>query len=126
MNSKTILIVDDDPAISLIFEFILQQAGYQTQTAFNGQDALRIVNSVAVDMVFLDLKMPGMSGLEVYNEIQTIKPGLLVIFMTGYSVDNFLKEAFNMGAYAIIYKPFDVEEVLAIIETAFSFSGTSI
>ncbi len=117
---KTILIVDDDQSINSIFEFILQQAGYKTITANSGEGCLDIIKSEQeIDLIFLDFKMPGLSGLEAFRKIQKIKPQALVIMMTGYSSDTLLKEAFELGAYGIIYKPFDVEEVLSIIKNIF-------
>ncbi|NBV41402.1 response regulator [bacterium] len=118
--SKTILVVDDDQSINSIFEFILQQAGYNTITTTSGQECIDIIRSgQEIDLVFLDLKMPGISGIDTFKEIQKMRPMLLVIMMTGYSVDELLKEAFEMGAYGVIYKPFDVEEVLSVIEKIF-------
>ncbi|MFC1753337.1 response regulator [Thermoproteota archaeon] len=118
--TKTILVVDDDPSINSIFEFILQQAGYKTITTTSGDECVKMLKSgVVVDLVFLDLKMPHMSGIETFREIQKLRPMLLVIMMTGYSVDELLKEAFELGAYGVIYKPFDVEEVLSVIEKIF-------
>ncbi len=114
---KTILVVDDDQAISAIFDFILQQAGYKTLCASSGKACLEIIHSdQPIDLVFLDLKMPDLSGIEVFKEIVEFRPELLVIMMTGYMVNDTLKQAFDMGAYGVIYKPFDVEEVLGIIE----------
>ena len=63
--------------------------------------------------------MPGLSGIETFKEIQKLRPLLLVVMMTGYSVDDLLREAFDLGAYGVIYKPFDVEEVLSVIEKIF-------
>lgn len=118
--TKTILVVDDDQSINSIFEFVLQQAGYQTITTTSGQECIDIINSEQrVDLVFLDLKMPGISGIETFKEVQKLRPMLLVIMMTGYSVDALLREAFELGAYGVIYKPFDVEEVLSVIEKIF-------
>lgn len=114
--SRTILVVDDDPSITSIFEFILQQAGYNTITTSSGYECVEVIRSTQpVDIVFLDLKMPGLSGIETYKEIQKARPHVLVVLMTGFTVDDFLKEAFELGAYGVIYKPFDVEEVLSII-----------
>lgn len=118
--SKTILVVDDDPSILSIFEFILQQAGYHTITTTSGEACMEIIKSPnRIDLVFLDLKMPGMSGIDTFKEIHRLNPMLLVIMMTGYAVDTLLKEAFEWGAYGVIYKPFDVEEVLALIDKIF-------
>jgi len=118
--SKKILVVDDDQSIISIFEFILQQAGYETITATSGEACVQLISdNTELDLVFLDVKMPGMSGIEAFKQIQKIRPMLLVVMMTGYSVDELLKEAFELGAYGVIYKPFDIEEVLSVIEKIF-------
>lgn len=118
--SKTILVVDDDQSILSIFEFILQQAGYQTLTTTNGEECLAFIQrGTPIDLAFLDLKMPGLSGIDTFKEIHRLNPMLLVIMMTGYAVDDLLKEAFEWGAYGVIYKPFDVEEVLSLIDKIF-------
>lgn len=124
--TKTILVVDDDQSINSIFEFVLQQAGYLTITTTSGQECIDIIESdQTVDLVFLDLKMPGISGIDTFKEIQKLRPMLLVIMMTGYSVDDLLREAFELGAYGVIYKPFDVEEVLSVIEKIFRLPALS-
>ncbi len=118
---KTILVVDDDQSIVSIFEFILQQAGYNTVTASSGDECIAIIQSERkIDLVFLDVKMPGMSGIDTFKEVQKLRPFLLVVMMTGYSVDELLKEAFELGAYGVIYKPFDIEEVISVIDKIFN------
>ena len=122
--SKTILVVDDDPSILSIFEFILKQAGHKTYVALSGDEAIKLVKSdIPFDLAFLDVKMPGMSGIETYRNFQQICPMLLVVMMTGYSVDELLKEAFELGAYGVIYKPFDIEEVLSVVDKIFKVSS---
>ena len=124
--SKKILVVDDDQSILSIFEYILQEAGYQTDTATDGYEAIEKAKTLDdIDLMFMDVKMPGLSGIEAFKEIQKIKPRLLVVMMTGYSVDELLKEAFELGAYGVIYKPFDMEEVLSIIEKIFNLPQTA-
>lgn len=119
-SKKTILVVDDDMSITSIFEFILDQANYNSLVASSGEESLEILKSdVPVDLIFLDVKMPGMSGIDAFREIQKIRPFVLVVMMTGYSVDELLKEAFELGAYGVIYKPFDIEEILSVIEKIF-------
>ena len=119
--SKKILVVDDDQSILSIFEYILQEAGYVTETAADGYEAIQKVKTLTdIDLMFMDVKMPGLSGIDAFKEIQKINPRLLVVMMTGYSVDELLKEAFELGAYGVIYKPFDMEEVLSIIEKIFN------
>lgn len=119
--TKNILVVDDDESVNAIFDFILQQAGYNTVSVHSGKECLEIIQSKQeIDLVFLDLKMPDMSGIEVFRELIKFRPNQLVIMMTGYLVNEALKEAFELGIYGVIYKPFDVEEVLGIIDKVFN------
>ena len=125
--NKTILIVDDDLSIISIFEFILQQAGYQVLVAERGAACLDIINSATpIDLIFLDIKIPDMSGIEIYKEIKKVRPYSLVIMMTGYTANELLKEAFELGAYGVIFKPFDMEEVLSLIEKLFKMTDALI
>jgi DNA-binding NtrC family response regulator len=122
--SKTILVVDDDQSVNAIFDYVLKQAGYSTLCALSGKDALDIITSdKKVDLMFLDLKLPDISGLELFKKIQEVRPNLLVILITGYLINDTLKEAFELGAYGVIYKPFDVDEVLGIVEKIFKPSS---
>lgn len=124
---KTILVVDDDQSILSIFEFILQQAGYTTISVSSGEECIKIVESdQKIDLVFLDVKMPGLSGIDTFRKIQVIRPFLLVVMMTGYSVDELLKEAFSLGAYGVIYKPFDIEEVISVIDKIFKLPAAQV
>lgn len=123
-TKKKILVIDDDQSILSIFEYILNEAGYETVTAVDGYNAIEKVKNNKFDLVFTDVKMPGLSGIDTYKEIRKLDPKLLVVMMTGYSVDELLKEAFELGAYGVIYKPFDMEEVLSIIEKIFNIPKT--
>jgi len=123
-SKKKILVIDDDQSILSIFEYILNEAGYETITAIDGYNAIEKVKNNKFDLVFTDVKMPGLSGIDTYKEIRKLDPKLLVVMMTGYSVDELLKEAFELGAYGVIYKPFDMEEVLSIIEKIFNIPKT--
>jgi len=118
--AKNILIVDDDPTVSSIFEFILQQVGYSALSATNGEDCLKIVEKTpSLNLVFLDAKMPGLSGIETLKRLQKSTPNLRVIMMSNYTESSKLEDVYDLGAFGIIYKPFDVEEVLTIIKRIF-------
>ncbi len=119
-KSKTILVVDDEKSILSIFEFILQQAGYEALIANSGEECLDILASgKKIHLIFLDIKMSKMTGIETFKKIQALCPNQLVMMMTGFGVDSLLKDAYELGAYGVIYKPFDVEEVLSTIDTIF-------
>ncbi len=70
------------------------------------------------DTVFMDIKMPSMDGVAAYRGIKRIRPGAVVVMMTAYAVDDLVDEALQEGAYGILYKPLDIERVIAVIERA--------
>ena len=116
--------VDDDQSINSIFEFILNQAGYTTITTNSGEECLEVLKTKKNKFDFPRCENESASGIETFKKIKKLDPLQLVIMMTGYSVDELLKEAFELGAYGVIYKPFDVEEVLSIIEKRFKLPAT--
>ncbi|MGD2089135.1 MAG: response regulator [Candidatus Aminicenantes bacterium] len=123
MNKKknadaSILIVDDNIGQCKTMSFILERNGYDVTSADNGPEAISIVEKSPFDIVFMDIKMPIMNGVETYKEIKKIRPGTKVIMMTAYAVEDLVQEALNEGAYAIIYKPLDIEKVLELVKKA--------
>lgn len=118
---KRILIVDDDPSIVSIFEFILQQVGYDAVSAKSADECIeKVRQSSKFDLIFLDVKLNKIRGLDVYEKIKQFHPKTSVIMMTDYMVDDLLEHAFDKGIFGIIYKPFDVEEVLDILDKIFN------
>ena len=113
-----ILLVDDDLSTCRSLLDVLNEKKCRAVTASNGNQAIEIVKEKDIDVVFLDMKMPIMNGLDVYLAIKQIKPNINVVMMTGYrhEVQNLLNQAVQTGAYACIYKPFDVETVFTIIQ----------
>ena len=67
------------------------------------------------DAIFMDIKMPGINGVQTFREVKKIDPEAAVIMMTAYSVEDLVKEALEEGAYAIVYKPFDIDKVVTLI-----------
>ncbi|MGA1825537.1 MAG: response regulator [bacterium] len=118
MREKTsILLVDDDISFTDSLSDILNEKGYSTSTANNGIDALKKIEEEDFDVIFLDIQMPVMNGVEVYKRIKKIKPQLAVIMMTAFSMEDLIKDALREGAYGILYKPLDVDRVMGMIET---------
>ena len=114
--SQKILIIDDDPSINTIFEFILKQAGYQTLSVNSGKEAIEIIKlSNDIILSFLDIELKNESGIDVFHSIHTINPSIPIILMCGNTPSSLLKKSLSIGAYGIIYKPFDIEEILKII-----------
>lgn len=108
---KQLLIIDDQPGIRLLLEEIFIQAGLDTLLAANGAEALEILETCRPDCILLDMKMPGMNGVEVLREIRKTLPDTLVMMMTAYSEIELTEEAGKLGIDQYFTKPFDIFEV---------------
>ena len=115
---STILIVDDDDQLRKSFEKLLSEEGYEVKSAPSGEAGLKVVQSDILDLVILDMRLPGMNGLETFQAIHQIEPKLPVIMMTAYGTTETAIEATKLGAFDYILKPFDVPEMLAVIAQA--------
>ncbi|MEW6388182.1 MAG: sigma-54 dependent transcriptional regulator [Thermodesulfobacteriota bacterium] len=114
----TILVVDDDPQLRQSFEKLLTEEGHTVWTASSGEAALAMVQANFPDLVIMDVRMPGMSGLETFRAIHAIEPRLPVIIMTAYGTTETAIEATKLGAFDYVLKPFDIPEILALIRQA--------
>ncbi len=110
-ETGTILVVDDDPFVVDLLQDYLGGSGYDIITAGSGEEALLKLGSVRVDMALIDLKMPGMDGLETVERVSEIDPGIVTILMTGYPTLDSSVKAMRLGASDYILKPFKLEEV---------------
>lgn len=119
MDEKaSVLIVDDNISLCKTMSFILGRKGCHVNTAKNGPEAIEKVKQKNFDLIFMDIKMPLMDGVETFRSIKKIRPEAVVMLMTGYSVENLVQQALQEGAYGIIYKPVDIEKVVLIIKDA--------
>nr|WP_281069425.1 response regulator [Paenibacillus shirakamiensis] len=105
------LIVDDQNGIRILLMEVFSTEGYQTYQAANGKLALDIVRTESPDLVLLDMKNPGMDGLEILKHIKTLNPSIKVIMMTAYGELDMIKEATELGALMHFTKPFDIDEM---------------
>jgi two-component system NtrC family response regulator len=115
---ETILVVDDEKNYLLVLETLLGNEGYETLTADNAPDALRLIKSSDLDLVVTDMKMPKMSGMELLEESKKVKPDLPVIMMTAYGTIEMAVEAMKKQAYDYFTKPFKNEELKLTIKKA--------
>jgi len=115
---EKILIVDDEPFICENLQRILQEEQYDTVVAQAGERALSVLESELIDLVFLDLNLPDLPGLEVLKRIKEEDPDLLVIIITGYASVESAVEALKMGAYDYIKKPFKADVIKLIVKLA--------
>jgi DNA-binding NtrC family response regulator len=112
---KRILIVDDDKELRSTLSEILTDAGYHADEAASGREALNITSSTDIDMMILDMMMPGINGMEVLSDVKKIRPSIKVIMMTAFATVNNAVEAVKKGASDYLSKPFKIEDVLAVI-----------
>jgi len=117
-EKANILIVDDNTSLCRTMSFVLGRQGYAVNTAKDGMEAIERVKERSYDMIFMDIKMPLMDGVETYRRIKRIRPEAVVMMMTAYAVEDLVQQALEEGAYGIVYKPLDIEKVVATIEEA--------
>jgi len=108
-----VLIFDDEKAILRVAGGILEQCGYETLTARSGSEGIEIYRREHrnIDGVLLDLSMPGMSGLEVYEQLKAVNPAVRVLLSSGYMEEDTLKKAGERGIRGFIHKPYTAEEL---------------
>jgi two-component system phosphate regulon sensor histidine kinase PhoR len=114
----SVLVVDDEQDIRDASERILSRVGYHVQKASRGDEALDILNKERVDILLLDLKMPGMDGLEVLERIRKQNTQIQVIVITGYATVETAIEAMKQGAYDFIPKPFEPDQLRIVVNRA--------
>jgi len=104
-----VLIVDDDKNVRDFLERFLKQKGYlSVQSVESGKEAIDIIGEQDIKLVLLDIKLPGIDGIEVLRKIKEIKQDTGVIIITGFPEEATAKEALKLGAYDYIMKPFDL------------------
>lgn len=108
---EKILIVDDQFGIRILLNEVFQKEGYNTFQAANGLQALDIVKKHDPDLVLLDMKIPGMDGIEILKRMKMIDPDIRVIIMTAYGELDMIQEARNLGAITHFAKPFDIDDI---------------
>ena len=114
----TILVVDDEKEICNLFQNFLTQEGYQVFIATNGAEAISLGKRNRLDLALVDIKMPGMDGIEVFQKLKKVKKDMEAIILTGYGTLRTAKEAMRLGAYDYLTKPFDLGLLKTIIREA--------
>lgn len=118
-----ILIVDDDPAVQLTIRLLLERAGHHVTVAGDGRKGLALFGGSRFDMLFLDIFMPGMDGLETMRHVRALQPKIPIVVISGRSITpdahdepDFLKMATRLGAVASLQKPFRADALLAAVD----------
>ena len=94
---------------------IIEDEGYEVAGAADGYRAIELAKDIDFSLIFMDIKMPGINGLETYREIKKVQPSAIVVMMTGFAVEDLIKEVLLEGAYAVIYKPLDIQQVIEVV-----------
>ncbi|MCY8231309.1 response regulator [Priestia endophytica] len=108
---ERILIVDDQYGIRILLTEVLQKEGYKTLQASNGFEAIDIAKERTPDLVLLDMKIPGMDGIEILKRLKELDATVKVIIMTAYGELDMIQEAKDLGALTHFAKPFDIDEI---------------
>lgn len=111
VSVKQLLIVDDQQGIRLLLNEVFKREGYETFLAANGIEALDIAERIKPDGVLLDMKIPGMDGIEILKRLKSKMPEVPVVMMTAYGELDLIQEAMKLGAAHYFTKPFDIYEV---------------
>ncbi len=118
ISKGSILIVDDEVNSRESLRMILKPI-YNVHTVENGQEALNFISQEKVDLVTLDIDMPGLSGIDVLKEIKKLQPDIEVMIVTGYGTLSNAQEAIHYGAGNFISKPFNVADIIIGVSKAF-------
>jgi len=117
--NKRILVVDDEKNIRLTLEKALSNAGYDVETALNGEDGLEKIKENEYPVILLDMKMPGMDGLEFLKKVNEIKYQTRVVMITGYGNVETAVDTMKLGAVDFLRKPFKPQEILGVVDHVF-------
>jgi two-component system response regulator (stage 0 sporulation protein F) len=118
MALRKLLIVDDEPKIRAMLADCLGQEGLAIDTAESGEEALARIVQAPPDLVILDVKMKGMSGLEVLRQVRASQPGLAALIVTGYDDERVEEEAGRLGVLGVIRKPLMLDEIRQTVRQA--------
>ena len=111
-----VLVVDDESSVVEVFNEFLAAQGYELTVAASGEDAVRKLPGCRPDIILTDLNLPGLSGLEVMRSAKAVDPEVCVVVVTGYASASTAIDALRQGAYDYVTKPFDLDDVLQIVE----------
>jgi signal transduction histidine kinase/DNA-binding response OmpR family regulator len=112
-----VLVVDDEPSVADVCREFLSGEGYQVTVAASGEEALRLIPTLAPDVILTDINLPGVSGLEVMRHARSADPDACIIVVTGYASTASAIDALRQGAYEYVTKPFDLDAVQKIVKS---------
>jgi excisionase family DNA binding protein len=115
-KKKNVLVVDDEKLVSMDLRKIINSEGHDVITAQSGIDATRFIEDSNIDLVFLDLMLPDITGVEVLKEIKKTKGNLPVVIITGYPDSEVMNQALELGPISVLKKPFNREQIRDLLK----------
>jgi len=119
MENFKVLLVDDEEEFVQSLSERLEMRDLNSDTALNGEQALQIVKDQVPDVMVLDLKMPGIDGMEVLRRVRKAYPKVQVIILTGHGTDKDEEEAKRLGAFSYLQKPVEIDHLMKVMRDAF-------
>ncbi|HAM35389.1 MAG TPA: hypothetical protein DEB40_10260 [Elusimicrobia bacterium] len=113
---EKILVVDDQLSMRLTLRGILVKKGYDVTVAEDGARALEQIQKDNYRVIFMDIRMPGMNGVQTFLEMKKTRPNATVIMMTAHALEDEIKTALREGAYTVLHKPFEMDRMLALLK----------
>jgi len=110
-DQKNILVVDDDTGVRTVFSSILRKEGYRVTAVKNGYEAIKVIDEESFDLALVDLRMPGLDGIQVLEKIKSRRPQTRVIIYSAYGSVEDAVEAMRKGAADYLNKPFSPNEL---------------
>jgi two-component system, NtrC family, response regulator HydG len=111
-----VLVIDDDRDHAESIADILSMRGHRVEAAFSGEQGVEIFREQDFDIVFMDVKLPGMNGVETFFEFKKIRPDARVMMMTGFSLEQLITQAIENGALGVLRKPFAIQDLLHVLD----------
>jgi CheY-like chemotaxis protein len=115
MPKPRVLIVDDNQSMAKTLVSVLKIKGYEAEAVHSGAEALSRMNELKFDWVVSDIKMPGITGVELNRTVRTQHPGVRFVLMTAYSTDSLVEQGLNEGVLACLEKPLDLERLFNLL-----------
>ena len=112
-----ILVIDDEPMVGQLFKDSLNETGFQVTTTLSSLEALELIGSRYFDLIFLDLVMPELDGVEIFKRIREAGKNVPVTIITGYPDSNLMNKALGYGPVTILKKPFTGDAILNIVRS---------
>jgi len=114
-GALTVLVVEDEPPIRELFHEVLSEAGCRVHCEADGPSAIRTFGAHRFDVVFTDLSLPGMDGLELAGRLRALEPGVVIVMVTGQANERSIQRSLETGAAMVMQKPFELHELQAVL-----------